>query len=726
MSQHAEHISGLVERVTFHSTESGFAVLRVKARGHRELVTVVGTVPSVAVGEWIEATGMWRIDSQYGQQLRANVLRTTPPATPEGIAKYLGSGLIKGIGPHFADKLVQAFGMEVFEVIEQSPERMLEVEGIGARRQQRILAAWHEQKAVREVMVFLHSHGVGTSRAFRIYKVYGDDAIQKVQEDPYRLARDIWGVGFKTADQIAASLGIDKQSDLRARAGVEYVLQALTEEGHCAYARHLLVEKATEMLEIAPLIVEHAIEHGLAEARLVARTRSDGSVLIYLAALDACERQLARNLVALSRMPHPCPPVDPAKVAAWAQATLGLELAPAQQEALAQVTRSKVMVITGGPGVGKTTLVRAIVRLFHTRHLRVVLCAPTGRAARRLGEAAGAEASTIHRLMEFDPATARFKHDADYPLRGDVFVIDEMSMVDLVLAHQLVRAIPPHAIVVMVGDVDQLPSVGPGSVLRDIIDSGVLPVCRLTHIFRQSAESEIVMNAHRVNQGQMPRWDPTRAPTSTDFHFLEVAEPVEAVARVRRLVQEQIPKRFGFDPLEDIQVLTPMQRGELGARNLNQVLQAALNPSGREVQRFGWTFRVGDKVMQIINDYDKDVFNGDIGRIVAIDEEDQEVEVRFDERSVTYDFGELDELVLAYASTVHKAQGSEYPCVVLPVHTQHYMLLYRDLLYTAITRARKLLVMVGTKRAIATATHRVGSRTRVTTLQERLQDEGGR
>ena len=621
--------------------------------------------------------------------------------------------------------MVGAFGTEAFDVIEQSPERLLEVDGIGEIRKARILEAWEEQKAVRDIMVFLHSHGVGTSRAFRIYKTYGAEAIENVREDPYRLARDIWGIGFKTADQIAASLGIDRHSDLRARAGVEYVLQALTEAGHCAFARNALLERAVKMLDIPPEIVEAAINEGIETERLVERHRPDSTVLVYLSALHACEEQLARNLIELSRAPHPCPPIDMPKALKWAQEQMGLQLASSQREALAQATCSKVMVITGGPGVGKTTLVNAVVKVFRAKRLKVVLCAPTGRAAKRMAETSGVEARTIHRLLEFDPATGGFKRNRQNPLPGDVFIVDESSMIDLVLAYQLVRAIPKHAALILVGDVDQLPSVGPGCVLRDIIDSRVISTCRLTQIFRQAARSAIVMNAHRVNQGQMPQWPDAKTgeQPAKDFYFVESLEPAKAVQLVLQLVQERIPDRFGLDPVDDIQVLTPMQRGDLGVRKLNQVLQAALNPTGHEVKRYGWSFRTGDKVMQTVNDYEKDVFNGDIGRIVAVDEDEGEVGVRFEDREVRYGLPELDELSLSYATTIHKSQGSEYRCVVIPIHMQHYVLLQRNLLYTAITRGRELVVLVGRKKAIGLAVNQVGSQRRVTTLKERLLEE---
>jgi len=720
-----DQVSGVVERVTFHSNESGFAVVRVKVQGQRALTTVIGTVANVNEGEWLEAHGRWIVDPKFGRQLKARVLRTMPPHTPAGMERYLASGLIKGIGPSFAGKLVEAFGAEVFDVIEHSPHRLLGVEGIGPKRKKRIIRAWAEQKAVRDIMVFLYGHGVGTNRAFRIYKTYGDDAISKVRENPYRLVRDIWGIGFEIADKIADSLGIARDSPLRARAGLEYVLGLCTSEGHCAFPQEQLLEKTKVLLAVDLEVVKTALECQLDERHLVCRENNDGIPLIFLAALDAAERHLAQNLVELMRESHPLRNVKIASALDKIEGRLGFELAPAQREALEQALVNKVLVITGGPGVGKTTLVNAIVQLFADRGLKTVLCAPTGRAARRMTETSRHEAKTIHRLLEFEPKTGGFKRNRENRLRGDVFVVDETSMIDLTLAHQLLRAIPDKAALILVGDVNQLPSVGPGTVLRHIIDSETVPVCWLTEIFRQAARSAIISNAHRVNNGSLPEWPEGRLrdPASTDFYFVEAESPNRGVELITQLLQERIPRRFGFTGLDDVQVLTPMHKGELGARNLNQVLQGILNPSGAEVQRYGFTFRQGDKVMQMVNNYEKDVFNGDIGRIVAISSDDQEVEVDFDERKLTYSFGELDELSLSYATTIHKSQGSEYPCVIIPVHTQHYVMLQRNLLYTGITRGRKLVVLVGTKRAVRIAVERVDSRKRIGLLRMRLQLE---
>ena len=727
-----ERLSGAVERVAFHNDESGFCVLRVQPRGRRETVTVVGTLPEVREGEWLEAEGAWHVDPRHGEQFRAQTLRTAAPDTVLGLERYLSSGLIEGIGPKLAERLVQRFKTDILEIIEKQPRKLLSVEGIGPGRLARIRQAWAEQKNVRQIMVFLHTHGVSTDRAFRIYKTYGPAAIDMVRSDPYRLARDIRGVGFKTADQIAASLGIARRSVLRARAGVEHVLQELTNDGHCAYLRAGLVDRCERLLSIPAAVIDTAIDQAVEAERLI-RSPAGGrrGELVYLAPLHRAEAGLAADLLRLARGAHPCPRIDVGKAIEWVQKRTRLTLAPEQRKAVELATRAKVLVITGGPGVGKTTLVNAILKILQAKGLKVSLCAPTGRAAKRLSETTGMPAKTIHRLLAYEPVTGQFKHHAGNPLDGDAFVVDETSMLDVVLAHQVIRAIPSHAALLLVGDVDQLPSVGPGCVLRDVIDSGAVAVCRLTEVFRQAAQSHIITNAHRVNCGKMPILPKARrgAETASDFYFVRADEPEKGQELILRLVTERIPQRFGFDAVNDIQVITPMRRGVLGARNLNLVLQRELNSSGPAIERFGWTYRAGDKVMQTINNYDKDVFNGDIGRIAALDEQQREIRVRFDGRLVRYDPRELDELALSYAITIHKSQGSEYPAVVVPIHSQHYILLQRNLLYTAITRSRRLLVLVGTERAIGLAVRRATARERVTQLKDRLaaaRSSGGR
>ncbi len=718
-TQSLERLTGSVERVTFHNEETGFCVLKVAVKGHREAVPVVGMVPNVVAGEQIEADGHWVVDRDHGRQFKAEHLRTLPPDSIEAIERYLGSGLIRGIGPVYAGKLVEAFGREVFEVIEKRSAELETVEGIGPQRRRQIKESWNETRQVRAIMAFLLGHGVSTARAFRIYRTYGDQAIPTVQSDPYCLARDIKGIGFKTADAIASRMGIEKTSELRARAGVEYVLHELTGQGHCAYPREDLLDEAERVLDIPREIVEQALDHGR-QARRVVEEEIEGVPLVYPSPLHAAEAGLAQLLARQARGPHPCPSIRVDAAIAWVEARMKMTLAPAQREALALACRSKVMVVTGGPGVGKTTLVKAILSILEAKKMKLVLCAPTGRAAKRLAETTGREARTIHRLLEVDPVTGAFKHGPERPLRGDVFVVDETSMVDLPLAHSLVRALPPQAALLWVGDADQLPSVGPGSVLRDIMASETVPVVRLTEVFRQAAESLIVANAHRINQGQMPELG--GRPESADFFFVPADDPEDAVARIREVVAHRIPRRFRMDPWRDIQVLSPMQRGVLGARNLNVVLQEALNPQGLAVERFGAAYRVGDKVMQTENDYDKDVYNGDIGEVAAIDFDERYLRVSFGGRKVSYGFEELDELAPAYAITIHKSQGSEYPCVVIPVHTQHYVMLQRNLIYTAITRGRRLVVLVGMAKAIGLAVNRKDARRRVTALARRLRD----
>ena len=715
-------LDGQVERVVFRNEENGYTVLRVKVRGHKDLVTVVGTASSISPGEWLAADGEWVSDASYGQQFKADMMRVSQPDTIEGIQKFLGSGIIRNIGPKYAEKLVEAFGRDVFNVIEKSSGKLLKVEGIGLGRRASIKAAWEEQKGIREIMSFLFSHGVSTARAFRIQKTYGEQAIERIQRDPYCLARDIRGIGFLVADGIARTLGIAKDSELRARAGLEYVLQEMTTSGHCAVPRGDLQSKAVELLDIPPDRIGGALEHLLENKRLIHDEDQRGRNLIYPPKLYFAEWNFAKKLIELNYGKHPCPKINFEKALEWVQKKEKIELSENQCEALKLAVQAKVMVITGGPGVGKTTLVNSIIQVLRAKKQSVVLCAPTGRAAKRLSETTGLEAKTIHRLLRFNPGTGGFVHKEENPLEGDVFIIDESSMIDQVLAQQFLDAIPQRAAVILVGDADQLPSVGPGRVLRDVISSKAVPVIELTEIFRQAAESRIVIGAHRINQGQLPEF-PEEGDKTSDLYFVEQPDVTKAIGVIKRMVSESIPKRLGFDPIEDVQILTPMQKGELGAKNLNQVMQALLNPRGNQIERFGIVFREGDRVMQTENDYDKEVFNGDLGRIVAIDEVQGEVVVKIDDRRIKYEFREMDSLVHAYAITIHKSQGSEYPCVIIPMHTQHFVLLQRSLLYTAVTRAKKFAVLIGTRKAMGLAVSRADSRERITTLRERLQSQ---
>ena len=713
-----EVLAGLVERVTYQNAENGFCVIRVKARSHRDLVTVVGHAATISAGEWITASGDWTNDRTHGQQFRAQFLKTSEPTSVEGIEKYLASGMIRGIGPAYAKKLLRAFGEKVFDVIETKADRLREVDGIGPVRAGRIVAAWAEQKMVREIMVFLHSHGVGTARAVRIFKTYGADAIQVMSENPYRLARDIHGIGFKTADAIAMKLGIEKTAVIRLRAGVSYALTEAMNEGHCGLPTDELIPLAEKLLEVPPKLIRTALDLELQEGTVVA-DRVGETPCVFLAGLHRAERTIAERLLRLANGTLPWAWIDPDKALPWAEKRVGLALAESQVAAIRLALMSKVVVMTGGPGVGKTTIVNAILRILSAKEVQLLLCAPTGRAAKRMSEATGLEAKTIHRLLEVDPKGGGFKRGDDKPLNCDLLVVDETSMVDVMLMQALMRAVPDTAALLLVGDIDQLPSVGPGQVLADVIASGAVPVVRLTEVFRQAAQSRIITNAHRINQGLIPDLTPPGA--ESDFYFVQADDPESAVGRIVELVKTRIPRRFGLDPIRDIQVLCPMNRGGVGARSLNIELQSALNPAGdRKVERFGWTFAPGDKVMQIENDYDKEVYNGDIGFVSGVDPEEGELTASFDGRSLTYGFGELDTLVPAYAATIHKSQGSEYPAVVIPLMTQHYAMLQRNLLYTGVTRGKRLVVLVGQKKAVAIAVRNVSGRRRWSKLGDWL------
>jgi exodeoxyribonuclease V alpha subunit len=714
-----DHLTGTVERVTFHNEENGFSVLRVQVRGRRDLVTVVGHAAAIAPGEFVQAGGSWTNDRVHGVQFTAASLKTVAPTTIEGIEKYLGSGLVKGIGPHFAKRLVEVFGTAVFDVIEQDPDRLRSIEGIGPVRAARITGAWREQKAVREIMVFLHSHGVGTSRAVRIFKTYGPEAIAVITENPYRLAADIHGIGFLTADRIAGTLGIEKTAMIRARAGVGYALAEAMDDGHCGLPLQELHATAARLLEIPEPLIARALELELEEGTVVADT-VEGTPCVFLAPLHAAERVIGARIRSQAAGQVPWRPIDADRAIPWIEARLGMKLAALQADALRLAVQSKFLVITGGPGVGKTTLMNAILGVLGVRGVRLALCAPTGRAAKRLAETTGLEAKTIHRLLEVDPRGGGFRRQESHPLECDLLVVDETSMVDVPLMHALLRAVPPAAAVILVGDVDQLPSVGPGQVLADVISSSAVPVVRLTEVFRQASESRIIVNAHRINHGEMPELAP--ASDATDFYFTEVDDPEHGAQRLLQIVGERIPARFGLDPVRDVQVLCPMNRGALGARALNLGLQKLLNPSeGPRVERFGWAFAAGDKVMQIENDYDKDVYNGDLGFVSSVDLDAGELVVDFDGRDVVYGLGELDRLVLAYATTIHKSQGSEYPAVVIPVSTQHYPMLQRNLLYTGVTRGRRLVVLVGQRKALAIAVAGRQARRRWSKLAEWLR-----
>jgi exodeoxyribonuclease V alpha subunit len=716
-------LQGTVERITYVNEETQYVVARLDVPGRRNLATIVGNLPSLTPGETLRLQGTWTHHKKYGDQFQVERYESVAPATLTGIQRYLGSGLIKGIGPVFARRLVDAFGVETLRVIEEEPARLRTVEGIGPLRVQRITTAWEEQKDIREVMLFLQGHGVSSAYAVKIFKAYGQAAIATVKANPYRLAQDIYGIGFKTADRIARNLGIPSDSPLRAQAGILHVLHELADEGHVFAPEADLLRQAEATLEIPRGLLEGAITDLTREEQVVAEEVPGKGRGIYLKPLHVAEEQVARRLHDLLRAPRLPIRIDVERALEWVEGVTRLQLAPQQREAIRMALCQKALVITGGPGTGKTTILRCIIQILEKKGVRIHLASPTGRAAKRMSEATGREAMTIHRLLEWSPARGGFQRGAQRPLETDLIVVDEASMIDIPLMNSLLRAIPLMATLVLVGDADQLPSVGPGAVLRDILDSGRVPAVRLTEIFRQAEQSRIVRNAHRVNRGEFP--DLSRPPRGEecDFHFLPEEDPEGLQKLIVDLACRRLPARYGLNSIEDIQVLTPMHRGVIGAAQLNAALQEALNPpraGGLEVMRGGRVFRAGDRVMQIRNNYDKEIYNGDIARIGRVDPEEQEVVVHMDGRSVIYDFSELDELTLAYAVTVHKSQGSEYPAVILPVHTTHYPMLQRNLLYTAITRARRLLVLAGTKKALALAIKNDATLRRFSRLVDRL------
>jgi exodeoxyribonuclease V alpha subunit len=718
-----ESLSGTVERVTYHTEDTGYSVLKVKIRGRSEPVTVTGRVPAVHPGETVRAQGEWVQVAEYGRQFRADHLETEAPSSRDGIERYLGSGLIEGIGPVYARKLVAKFGDTIFDIIEHQSARLEEVPGVGGKRRREIKASWEKQKAVRRIMVFLHAHGISTAKAVRIFRAYGEEAIEKVEANPWQLAEDIPGIGFRSADAIARKMGMPEDAPERLRAALFHLLLAAGDEGHCALPQAELLTRAVDLLQCPPEPLETALD-AMAEAAEVVRERDDGHLLVFPGHLARAEREVAAALRRMASQPVPGRPLDADRALAWVQEETGRELATGQAAAVRAALAGRITVITGGPGTGKTTILDAILRIFAAEKLRIVAAAPTGRAARRMAEATGHEAMTMHRLLEYQPGRG-FQKNREHPLKGDIFVLDETSMVDVALMRSWMDALPAHARLLLVGDVDQLPSVGPGQVLADVIASGVVPVCRLTDVFRQAAASRIILAAHAINAGELPDL-PRPAPQGSDFHFIERSTPEEITATIIHLMRERIPNAFGLAPGSDIQLLTPMNRGSLGTASLNAALQDALNPPSElkaEADRFGLRFRSGDKVIQTRNNYEKEVFNGDIGRITEITADPLQLSVRFDDgRLVDYEAGDLDELRLAWAITVHKSQGSEFPAVVIPLSMQHYIMLQRNLLYTAITRGRRLVVVVGDPRALSHAVQSGDRRHRWGSLLRRLRE----
>lgn len=720
-------LRGQIERITYTNEESGYTVARVKVYGRKDLVTVIGNIVNPTPGEIVSMKGEWGNHPKYGEQFKVVFCQSTTPATVYGIEKYLGSGLVKGIGPVMAKRIVKKFKEETLNVIEKEIHRLADIEGIGRKRIGMIKKAWDEQKEMRSIMVFLQSHGVSSGYSAKIYKQYGNESIQFVKENPYRLATDVFGIGFVTADKIAQNIGFARDSEFRAEAGILHVLHEMTDEGHVYYPYESLIEKCREILDIDREIIVKAIGTIAEDQRIVIEDINHGieafrenHKAVYLAGYHVAETSLSTRLKMLIHAPKTIRKIDSGKAVQWVQEKLVIVLADRQVEAVKCVSDNKIVVITGGPGTGKTTIINAIIRIFSIIKARIMLAAPTGRAAKRMTEATGHEAKTIHRLLEYSMKKGGFQKNGDSPLDCDLLIIDEASMIDTLLMHHLLKAIPFHATFVLVGDVNQLPSVGAGNVLKDIIESKAVPVVELNEIFRQARESSIIVNAHLINEGKMPNLKSSQEKLD-DFYFIEQEDPQKVMELIIHLVKERIPKRFGFDAIDDIQVLTPMHRGIIGASNLNIELQNALNPGDEGVSRFGRLYKINDKVMQIANNYDKEVYNGDIGRIISIDEEAQEATVSMDDREIAYDYSELDELVHAYAVSIHKSQGSEYQAVVIPILTQHYILLQRNLLYTGVTRGKKLVVIVGTRKAMAIAVRNNKTQKRYTLLNERLR-----
>ena len=747
-----QKIRCVVERITYQNPENGYSVLKCRVKDYSELVPVIGNMIDANVGSVLVCEGNWKVDAKYGRQFVAENWEETLPATVYGMEKYLGSGLIKGVGPKFAKKIVQKYGVDTFVVIEDNVGLLIEIEGIGSKRVQMIAESWQRQKEVKNIMLFLQDHQVSTSYAAKIYKQYGNDSISVMKQNPYRLADDIWGIGFKTADQIAMKLGFGKESYVRLRSGLMYTLSELSNDGHVFAEKQQLIDRASELLEASPETVIMTMDDMLKKEELIlekniVRTDEEGNKItaIYLPPFFYAEVGVAGKLKKLASSPagdklytrlmearkssgNEALSVDIEAI----QRKTHMEYDDIQAAAIRTAATAKVMVLTGGPGTGKTTTTHGIISVYKAYGLKILLAAPTGRAAKRMTEATGLEAKTIHRLLECKPPEGYQKNEEN-PLEGDVLIVDECSMIDIVLMNSLLKAIPPAMRLIMVGDIDQLPSVGAGNVLRDIIDSGAFPVVRLTRIFRQAQTSRIIMNAHRINEGKMPDISNGK---NTDFFFMENEDAEASVPQIVKLVQENLPNYYHVEPSQ-IQVLTPMQRGVVGATNLNLSLQEALNPPEHDIfmrgrgkvtmpkeclRRSGYAFRADDKVMQIKNNYDKEVFNGDIGIIESVNETDRTLKVNFDGRSIEYDVTELDELVHAYATTIHKAQGSEYPIVVMPIMMNHFVMLQRNLIYTGITRAKKVLVIVGTKKALAYAVKNVTVTKRNSLLKERLAE----
>jgi exodeoxyribonuclease V alpha subunit len=706
-----EKIKCTIERITFQNPDNGYSVLQATIKGFREEQTIVGTFHEVTVGAVLTVEGNWRVDKRYGRQFAAEVWSEEMPADIIGIEKYLGSGLVKGIGPKFAKLIVSQFGLETFEVIEKDTERLLEVPGIRKGRVAKIKASWEKQKDVKDIMVFLQGHGVSSTYAAKIYKQYGKESIEKVQGNPYCLADDIWGIGFKTADGIAEKLGYEKNDLRRCRSGILYTLSKLSEDGHVYSEREQLIKSAKELLQADEEPIIQALDQMIETEDVILEEEA-----IFLPPFYYAEVGVANKLKRLQEDTSGTLFDGTLNIEEIVKQT-SIQYDDVQVAAIGQAVKSKVMVLTGGPGTGKTTTTLGIIAALESLGQSILLAAPTGRAAKRMSEATGKKSKTIHRLLEYNPAEGYGRNDEN-PLQGGVLIVDESSMIDVILMNSLLKAVPSHMKVILVGDIDQLPSVGAGNVLRDIIDSDVVPVVRLTRIFRQAQSSRIITNAHKINQGVFP--DISNGKDS-DFFFIKQEDPELAANEIVNIVKNRIPKAYHFNTNE-IQVLAPMQRSVVGATNLNIILQEAINPIGDSLSRGGFKYRKGDKVMQIRNNYDKEVFNGDIGHVKEVNLEERSLTVIFEGREVEYEDSELDELTLAYATTIHKSQGSEYPVVVIPLLMTHYVMLQRNLIYTGITRAKKICIIVGSTKALAYSLHNMVVLKRNTKLKERLMN----
>lgn len=710
-----EKLRGVVERITYENEDTGYSVIKIKSKGYIDLVTVVGSMATVNVGSVVTLKGLWISNPKYGRQFEVKEWEESLPASIYGIEKYLGSGLIKGIGPVYARKIVNLFKEETMNVIEENPDKIIEVPGIGKKRVEMIKKAWQDQKEVKNIMIFLQSYGVSTSFGSRIYKVYGNDSVEVMKENPYKLADDVYGIGFKTADALAAKLGIDRESFKRCRAGIFYTLSHLSEEGHCYATSEQLVEKCVEILEIEEPKIVMSVDYLCKEKELI--REEDG--IIYLPPFYYSEVGVAKRLSHIMSSGTEKKVINGDDIIDELEKQGNIIYDNIQKEAIRMVQSSKVMVLTGGPGTGKTTTINGIINLFKKSGMNVLLAAPTGRAAKRMSETTGMESKTIHRLLECKPPEG-YKKNEENLLEGDVLIIDEASMIDIILMYNLLKAIPDHMIIVIVGDIDQLPSVGAGNVLQDIISSGVVPTIKLERIFRQAMGSKIITNAHKINKGESPDLKGGR---NSNFFFMEEEDKDKIINTIEELCTKRLPKYYNANPIRDIQVLSPMQKTETGAANLNIVLQSVLNKNNIFLKRGATEYRLHDKVMQIRNNYDKEVFNGDIGFISYVNTEERVLKVNFDGVEVEYEALELDELVLAYATTIHKAQGSEYSIVVIPISFSHYVMLQRNLLYTGITRAKSILVLVGSKSAVYTAVKNNDVKNRNTRLDKRLREE---